>query len=152
MAAGRSPTIAGVKAAHMSVRMGADVEAAVTGKERLAGEALSADRWKTVGGELARLRAPRKQQVARLEEAVVGGHPQNAGFRVGFSGEFTATDAMLFHHLSGVDVDGEQDGALLAQFGAPEQVNVAHRIVGDPATLKATTDYGTTQSKCPWYL
>ena len=137
--------VAGVEAAQMPVRMGADVDAAVTGKEGCAGEALAADGREAVRSEPAGVRTPRQQQVSRLEEAVVGRHPQQAGLRVRRGVEFAAADAMLLHHLAAVDVDGEQHRTFLPQLRPPQQVAVPHRVAQDPATLKPAPDDGTTQ-------
>ena len=109
-----------------------------------------AKRWAADGGEavrseLARVRTPRQQQVARLEEAVVGRHPQQAGLRVRRGVEFAAADAMLLHHLAAVDVDGEQHRPFLPQFRPPQQVAIPHRVVQHPAALKPAPDDGTAQ-------
>ena len=99
--------------------MRAQVDPAVVGEERLAGKTVAGDSGEAGGGNLAGLRIPREQQMARLMNAMVSGDPQQAGIGIDGAVEFTAPHAVLVDDPGTVHVDGEQDRAFLAHLRTP---------------------------------
>ena len=130
-----------VVADQPSLGMGAEPDAAV-GSDHGVVEPLLAHEREAVGAQSV-LRGPGLQHVAVLVDPVEGVHPQSAVAGIDVALELAAADPVALDDVARVDVDAEEDRALLAELAAPEDVDAAPLVARHPAAAHPAAHHRT---------